>query len=152
MSKICLVTSKNIHMQNNILRQKIVELAAARKIGAFFPSVISAGLIVAEKGGLLCSITDTFSYDNCERLLLPDNCWYNGTRSSTPFSERIKAICDIVRYIESQSDKVEMYIGDCGQCTLSEFVRLNIQIRYLQEILIHELNTFDAMSLHINFI
>lgn len=88
-------------------------------LGAFFPTASNVGLTEYE-GAFVCSISNDFLYDNCERLLLPDDCWYNGTCSSAPFAERMNSVCDIVRYAADCSGEVELFIGDCGQCPLTE--------------------------------
>ena len=119
MSKICLITSQNVQMSPDSLRRRIVDLSAERNIGAFFPTASNVGLTEYE-GAFVCSISDDFLYDNCERLLLPDDCWYNGTCSSAPFAERMNSVCDIVRYAADCSGEVELFIGDCGQCPLTE--------------------------------
>ena len=119
MSKICLITAQNVQMSPDSLRRRIVDLLAERNIGAFFPTASNVGLTEYEDA-FVCSISDDFLYDNCERLLLPDDCWYNGTCSSAPFAERMNSVCDIVRYAADCSGEVELFIGDCGQCPLTE--------------------------------
>ena len=119
MSKICLITAQNVQMSPDSLRRRIVDLLAERNIGAFFPTASNVGLTEYE-GAFVCSISDDFLYDNCERLLLPDDCWYNGTCSSAPFAERMNSVCDIVRYAADCAGEVELFIGDCGQCPLTE--------------------------------
>ena len=91
MSKICLITAQNVQMSPDSLRRRIVDLSAERNIGAFFPTASNVGLTEYE-GAFVCSISDDFLYDNCERMLLPDDCWYNGTCSSALFAERMNSV------------------------------------------------------------
>ena len=114
-------------MSPDSLRRRIVDLSAERNIGAFFPTASNVGLTEYEDA-FVCSISDDFLYDNCERLLLPDDCWYNGTCSSAPFAERMNSVCDIARYAADCSGEVELFIGDCGQCPLTEFEPASVRL------------------------
>lgn len=111
MSKICLITAQNVQMSPDSLRRRIVDLSAERNIGAFFPTTSNVGLTEYEDA-FVCSISDDFLYDNCERLLLPDDCWYNGTCSSAPFAERMNSVCDIVRYAADYQKRISKAIRE----------------------------------------
>lgn len=149
MSKICLITAQNVQISPDSLRQRIVALAAEKNIGVFFPTASSVGLMEYEGRAFMCSISDDFLYDNCERLLLPDNCWYNGTCSSTPFAERMNSVCDVVRCAADCSTEVELFIGDCGQCPLAEFEPVSMRLECLHENLARMFNDYDAPSARI---
>lgn len=151
MSKICLITAQNVQISPDSLRQQIVDLAAERNIGAFFPTASSVGL-TEYKGAFVCSISDDLLYDNCERLLLPDDCWYNGTYSSTPFAERMDSVRDIVRCVSDCSDEVELFIGDCGQCPLAEFEPVSVRLECLHENLVRMFNDYNAPQVRIRII
>ena len=130
MSKICLITAQNVQMSPDSLRRRIVDLSAERNIGAFFPTASNVGLTEYEDA-FVCSISDDFLYDNCERLLLPDDCWYNGTCSSAPF---------------------ELFIGDCGQCPLTEFEPASVRLECLHENLVRMFNDYNAPQERIRII
>lgn len=151
MSKICLITAQNVQMSPDSLRRRIVDLSAERNIGAFFPTASNVGLTEYE-GAFVCSISDDFLYDNCERLLLPDDCWYNGTCSSAPFAERMNSVCDIVRYAADCSGEVELFIGDCGQCPLTGFEPASVRLECLHENLVRMFNDYNAPQARIRII
>ena len=80
------------------------------------------------------------------------DCWYNGTCSSAPFAERMNSVCDIVRYAADCSGEVELFIGDCGQCPLTEFEPASVRLECLHENLVRMFNDYNAPQARIRII
>jgi len=73
------------------------------------------------------SIADNPLYDNCEQLLLPDNCSVNGFKNPIPFLQRMKMIQDILSKMRQYCSGMELFVGDSG-CGYEEFEKRQISI------------------------
>ena len=63
---------------------------------------------------VILSISDDAQFNNCEMLLLPDNCFYNGRSNNIPFSERMQLLKDVFELIVDKNSPIELFVGDSG--------------------------------------
>ena len=79
------------------LKKRIARELNSAGLGAFFSfPYVDPVLTHFLKTALVCSIADDSRFDNCEMLLLPDSCAYNGKRNPTPFFERMQRLADVI--------------------------------------------------------
>lgn len=119
MSKICiLVLSKpGVNMK---LLEEITRLEADHiDCGVFFTFDYREPVIEQYKNSaFICSFSDDYRFDNCEMLLLPDDCWSHTKTNLVPFHRRMELLRDAIVQIciTAQTDKVDLFIGDSGTC------------------------------------
>ena len=101
----------------------------------------------------VCSFSDDYRFDNCEMLLLPDNCWLNGVRTNlVPFYERMELLGYVIEKIYALSDSVELYIGDTGEHTIEEFEVVRSTIQDFPNNMDWRFNNIDSPALHVIFV
>ncbi len=96
---------------------------------------------------LLISIADSAEYNNCDMLLLPDDCYINGKSNKRPFIERAAFIQKMVQSIFENAYSVEVFIGDSGT-QLCEYHHQFTNIYGLIPVLM-QMNSSHAPDLHI---
>ena len=95
------------------LKKRIARELNSAGLGAFFSFPYDDPVLTHFlKTALVCSIADDSRFDNCEMLLLPDSCGYNGKRNPTPFFERMQRLADVFASLSLPS--FELLIGDSG--------------------------------------
>ena len=93
------------------------------------------------------SISDDGLYDNCEMLLLPDNCVYNGKMNATLFAERMKVIESVFRFLLTKHKEISLFIGEC-EAYYADYERHDIHIDSFMEVS-RRLNSLESISLHV---
>lgn len=66
------------------------------------------------KEALKFSVAESPNWDNCDKLLLPDNWYYNGMLPSVPFTSRMEYLYDIAQIFTSSNHTVKFYIATSG--------------------------------------
>ncbi len=115
MSKICflILSCKDAdHARMESIVQNQLSKVGYR---AFFESSYNEPLLARYMDkSIACSISDSALYDNCEMLLLPDQCWINGKTNDTSFLYRMKALGKALSEIEKYTETMELYMGESG--------------------------------------
>ena len=148
MSKICIMLVHNsIDNTYNIISE-IKHIVDDYGWGYFILDEIDEPFLHRNKSDLIISFSDNYVYDNCEMLLLPDDCIYNGKENKKTLFERMEMICNVVKFLKQNNHGVELYIGDSGtECEdYSEYACLP---SILQNTICNGLNHFNNDNLHI---
>lgn len=92
------------------------------------------------------SVADNKNYDNCEMLLVPDNCYINGKKSNCLFDDRMSNLKNVLGTLFAFTREIHLFIGDSG-VLFDEFMHLNIT---LDEFFMHtdKLNSISAPDIH----
>lgn len=128
MSKVCvIVVGDNI---DNLLKKKVDRIISDFGLGVFFELSYPEPFLSVFGGrySLICNISDNHKYDNCEMLLLPDDCFFNGRSNPIPFHVRMTQIECILKTILEQTDNVDLFIGNSGTI-YCEYDHYDIQIQ-----------------------
>lgn len=148
MSKLCLVIFKCLHEEVE-LRSRVQEILHTKNF-ALFDRISYCEPFLSEffcEDKIMYSIADTYDYDNCEMLLLPDSCFYNGRSNPVLFQERIRLLQNVLYVILEHSETVDVFIGDSG-LTFSEFIHYDTKIENFLPIA-ETLNTVVPKDIHI---
>ena len=149
MSSICIIKYKqNCKNSESILKKIIKQKAESFGIGVFFPKN-EQPLIPIEGKECLISLADSNQFDNCERLLLPDDCYYNGYGNSVSFVQRMEMISNIIYVVLHKSDRVELFVGDLGEYTISEFEYEKISFEEFTSYMCSHFNRIDICAKHL---
>ena len=97
----------------------------------------------------VCSFADDNEYDNCEMLLLPDNCSHNGYENLIPFKTRMGVLSSIIECASEFFDHIELFIGDAGANTIEEFEPRSVNLKDLSEFLSNNLNDYNFPAYHL---
>lgn len=97
---------------------------------------------------LIFSIADNNEFDNCEMLLLPENCSLNGKKNLVPFVNRMELIKDIMNDTLKFVPQIDLFIGNSG-ANIDEFEEHQIVISQFLQI---ALRLNDPFSPDIHFI
>lgn len=92
------------------------------------------------------SISDNKIYDNCELLLLPDNCYLNGEKSNNPFDNRMRKLKNVLDVFLTFTSEIHLFIGDSG-VLFEELMHLNITLDKFC-MYAHKLNSISAPDIH----
>ena len=115
MSRMCIMAVSKLGENPHHLKTFIEQQVTKRGLAVFF-SFDYCEPVFEHYGNdsLLCSIADSYEYDNCEMLLLPDNCMLNGRLNHTPFIQRMEKLSNIIESIKCVSVKIDLLIGYSG--------------------------------------
>ena len=115
MSKICIAVFDAVP-NRNALENMIKSLAISYNLGvAFTLAYIEPFLLeISDSNKLICDFSDGPNSDNCELLLLPDGCSFNGNKNISSFASRMMQLEVILIAILKQTDRVDLFIGDSG--------------------------------------
>ena len=129
MSKICLCVLHGARDQNYEIASQIKPLLNKYSISLFWDIAYHEPIIdvTDSDNTIIFSIADDSIYDNCEHLLLPDECSVNGFVSPTPFGERMKSIQDLLQEMSRYCNSIELFVGDSG-CRYDEYEKIEISI------------------------
>ena len=115
MSKICLLVISSLGADLNQLKTIIEQQVVKSGYGVFFSvDYYEPAIEHYKESSLICSISDSAEFDNCEKFLLADNCYINGIRSEVPFYDRMKWLTNIIDQIICLPARVELFIGESG--------------------------------------
>lgn len=148
MSKICIIIFENNgSIYENFIRkmQPIFEqnnLSCFSKIGYIEPFFVDFDL----SKYFVISVSDNKSYDSCEMLLVPDNCYINGKKSNNSFDNKMNNLKNILAAFFAFTSEVHLFIGDSG-VLFDEFMHIRIT---LDEFFMHteKLNSISAPDIH----
>ncbi len=87
------------------------------------------------------------SMNNCEMLLLPDNCYYNGEGSNILFQERMKKIENFLKELLAGKNKIDIFIGDSGT-EYNGFKEISLGINDFSNIATQYLNCVENGDFH----
>ena len=76
----------------------------------------------------IISVSDTPKTENCEMLLLPDKCTYNGKNNPIPFFERMNILKRAIEKLQNYTTGVEVFIGECASCP-EEFTKMKCSLQ-----------------------
>lgn len=126
MSKICIaVLTQNTNCDSECIQKRATNIAVANNFGVFFSLQYEEPFLSSYNiPHQIVSFADSFEYDNCEMLLLPNHAVFNGKTNDTSLIERLQKICLVLNEL-SQFGNVELFVGDSGT-SYSEFVEKNI--------------------------
>lgn len=148
MSKICfIIFQKNELIYENLIRkiQPIFEqnnLFCFTEIGYVEPFFSEFEL----SKYFVLSVADNKNYDNCEMLLVPDNCYINGEKSNSLFDNRMINLKNILIAFFAFTREVHLFIGDSG-VLFDEFTHLSItHNEFLMHA--HKLNSVSPPDIH----
>lgn len=128
MSKVCIVLFPKTFIASKAL--ELVENMVKKYNWGVFHELFYTEPFLEDfciEGYLLCSFSDNFEYDNCEMLLLPDNCYINGKNNVVPFQHRMLQMETILRAILTVVPRIDLFIGDSGT-SLQNFIENSIEI------------------------
>ncbi len=92
------------------------------------------------------SVADNKNYDNCEMLLVPDNCYVNGEKSNSLFDNRMSNLKNILAAFFAFTREVHLFIGDSG-VLFNEFMHLSLTLDDFC-MYAHKLNSISAPDIH----
>ena len=126
MSMICLLEIQDTGIDRQFLKKRIKELINGIG-GVFFYD--SMPVVGETEGCLYCSFSDDYRFDNCERLLLPDEDVYNGSKNPIPFRKRVQTLERVLRVIMNLTIKGTLYVGNNGNCRIDEFTFIQLELK-----------------------
>lgn len=149
MSKLCIgaIRIKNCY-HTSLLKSHIKALANKYGYGVFYDILNCEPFMdkYLKNEYMFFSIADDDSFDNCEMLLLPDGCLFNGETNPVSFLERMKNIQIVLENILAKENDFELYIGNSGT-DYYDYERIKIDVKEFNEIANKKLNTFDISDI-----
>ncbi len=113
MSKICIFVLKpnTVFADRTILSNSIHNLGYS----VFFDFNYTEPVAEHYKNSaFIFSLADDGYYDNCEKLLLPDNCVINDFKNEIPFIKRMQDLACLINTVLDKSSSLELFIGESG--------------------------------------
>ena len=148
MSKIFVMVVHNLINNKHNIISKIKHMVDYYGCGYFILDEIDEPFFNRNKSDLIISFSDNYVYDNCEMLLLPDDCIYNGKENKKTLFERMEMIYNVVKFLKQNNHRVELYIGDSGaEC--EDYLEYVCLPSVLQNTICDCLNNFSNDNLHI---
>ncbi len=115
MSSICIFVFEKTDSDSELfIKNNINNVVNKYQRGAFWDLNYEEPFLSKYIDSLVVSISDSVTFDNCEKLLLADDSCYNGESATQPFSERIKVIQECANFLISHAKIVHLYIGLSG--------------------------------------
>ncbi len=148
MSKLCIMVFRKIpeQVELNCLIERLIK---KYNLGIFYELSYEEPFLKEFQydNNLIYSLSDNFACDNCEMLLLPDNCVSNARRNHLPFQERMKQVENILKTILDSAKELNLFVGDSG-ALLNDFDHYKINIQEFIQIT-HSLNSINPPYLHL---
>lgn len=150
MSKICVICVPSIIDNKNYFISRIKQIVDHYGSGCFILEKIEEPFFDYNNSEFIISFSDSYVYDNCEMLLLPDNCTYNGKTNKTPFCDRMAMIRDVAAFLRQAAFHVELYVGDSGT-EYDDYLCHKCRPYSIPDVMCEYLNdsNFHAHNLHI---
>ena len=124
MSSSCCLMAFGLHIDKAELKNVIRQEVETRRWGVFFDSCYLFPNV--SKNTLIIDFADDFEWNNCERLVSPDNDWVNGEPNPVSFLERMQELETVMKKVAGYCDRMELYIGDGGQP--ADFLERNVEL------------------------
>lgn len=115
MSKICIAVFDAV--SNSIALENMIKaLAISYHLGVAFELAYEEPFLseICDSNKLICDFSDRPNSDNCELLLLPDGCSFNGSKNIVSFASRMARLEVILTAILKQAGSVDLFVGDSG--------------------------------------
>ncbi len=129
MSRICYLVVSSMEKDPKTLRGSIEQYLDRKGYAAFFLYEYPEPVLERYREGfLICSISDNKTYDNCEMLLLPENCMFNGRRNVESYYYRMQILSGIISQIINMGYKAELFIGLSGD-SYEDYEEVSISIK-----------------------
>ncbi len=151
MSKICVGIVKDLY---GISRESVVSLlfniASEYELHVrILCKKTEPFLMHYDNNMLVFSLSDNAMYDNCDFLLLPDNCLYGGQSNPESFLQRASRLSCFFGEIVNRGLKSELFIGVSGTA-YDEFEEVNVLASNLKDVLVSKANQYERdPELHI---
>lgn len=104
----------------------------------------------SDQTAIFVDFNDNENSSNCEMLLLPDDCCYNGLQNEIPFNDRMLHLKNISEYLITQNLHFELFIGDSGT-EYYEFQEYHIIIDDFLNTIQKNCSCYEINDLHIVF-
>lgn len=128
MSKICVIVITNdVITSKSLVKEDLKKVASQYGNGIWFYEKYNEPFIKHYCSYFVISFSDGPIYDNCEMLLLPDKCSYNGKINRNSFYDRIKIIEDTAKYLNTLGYAIEIFIGESGT-EYEEFLKIECSL------------------------
>ncbi len=148
MSLLCIIVFRK-GLEKTDLNKRIWKQAESYGLGVSFNLGYEEPIlhkVQFDPSYVICSLSDGPTCDNCEMLLLPDFCCFNGKSNPIMFCERMHQIECILKTILTEVCKVELFIGYSG-ALWDEFSHLMLRLDdFLQTASL--LNSISPPNLH----
>ena len=124
MSNICVMVIGNIDKNDEEdIRLSVKQIVNLYGYGVFFELDFNCPIIDFYQNSLIISFADDYRFNNCERLILPDNCMFNGIYNDNSLLDRMNRLMDVARFFQKYDVTTDIFIGDCG-CKINEYYLL----------------------------
>lgn len=115
MSKICAVVIANSTIIDKAsIKNELRRIASQYGKGIWFYEKYEEPFVKHFSKCFVISFSDSTVYDNCEMLLLPDGCSFNGKINNNSFCERMKVIEEATKCLNALGYNSEIFIGESG--------------------------------------
>lgn len=151
MSTICIgIVSGIVPEDINHAKNAVSTIARSQHYSVFYDlEYMEPFLDCYPSTALIFSFADTPKFDNCEMLLLPDNCYFNGKTNAILFKDRMQLLYRTAKYFLDRLYSIEFYVGSSG-VLYEEFTHHTVSIDNLVELLnMINTNCSQILSLHI---
>lgn len=138
MSTVCIGVATKLQ-PDNVAKcyQDLKAIADKHACGVFFEIEYQEPFLEHfREASIVFSLSDSFVYDNCEMLMLPDGCFINGRSNPISFKTRMKIILDMAVYLKSYSCCLDFFLGHSGE-------PIEAYITYM----VHQHNMLDVLEL-----
>ena len=145
MSMICMVVASDLKVESSHFEDVIRENTRRFHLGVFFNDNEDMELLSDNtEDCIICSLADNEVYNNCDRLMLPDGCWFNGYTNKVPFQLRMSTICSIINDIMSMCNHVELYVGESGANSIDDFVSFDLKLCDFVSFMVRHFNHYSS--------
>ena len=134
LSKICYVVCIGMLQPSVDVRVTVQNIVSKYGYHAFFEHEYQEPLLDEYDSPFVISIADAPKHDNCEMLLLPDGYYYNGRTNTNSFVERMAVLRDVVIFLRSVGQSVELFLGTSGTA-YDEFVEFHTSAEDIAQML-----------------
>ena len=136
MSQICIGILSVAHEKDvQTLRHEMTQVTKKHHRGIVFDVSWNEPILsTIGDNSLLFSLSDSSNSDNCEMLLLPNNCCYDESCDILPFKERMLFLQDIAAIGLRHGCCVEFFLGTSGTLP-EEYAKISITNESLPQFL-----------------
>ena len=133
MSSSCCLMAFGLHIDKAELKSVIKREGETRRGGVVFDECYLFPNV--DKTTLLISFADGHEWDNCEKLVSPDNVWVDGEPNPVPFFQRMRGLEAVMKRVAGCCERVELYIGDGGppEDFLDRIVELDSFAQFMED-------------------
>lgn len=151
MSKICLFVLPKAREQYYEIVSQIEPLLHKNGIFPFWGITYQEPIFekIDVNDSIILSVADDSLYNNCDYLLLPDNCSINGRKNEIPFFNRMRIIQNVLQELSKHCSCIELFIADSG-CGYDEYEEYQLNIRDFADCS-NRLNSLSPPDIHFIF-